>query len=173
MRRLRNRAGQTTGLSTTRGIVARPGQSIRDGGTVTWSTETFATNQNANAIRFGTLYNFGSMRTNRHRLPTVQSVTLRLARRCPLKIQAPGPGRRRHTYTNAERLLLHPSSKSKSYCYCYSNTYSHSHCDGERRLLVLRLHQRLRPTPTATIRPYSHTQAESTARVRPTPHPRP
>jgi hypothetical protein len=25
---------------------------------VTWSTETFATNQNANAIRFGTLYNF-------------------------------------------------------------------------------------------------------------------
>ena len=27
-------------------------------GSVTWSTETFATNQNANAIRFGTLYNF-------------------------------------------------------------------------------------------------------------------
>ena len=25
---------------------------------MTWSTETFATNQNANAIRFGTLYNF-------------------------------------------------------------------------------------------------------------------
>jgi hypothetical protein len=25
---------------------------------ITWSTETFATNQNANAIRFGTLYNF-------------------------------------------------------------------------------------------------------------------
>jgi hypothetical protein len=27
-------------------------------GAITWSTETFATNQNANAIRFGTLYNF-------------------------------------------------------------------------------------------------------------------
>ena len=27
-------------------------------GSITWSTETFATNQNANAIRFGTLYNF-------------------------------------------------------------------------------------------------------------------
>ena len=25
---------------------------------MTWSTETFATNQNANAIRWGTLYNF-------------------------------------------------------------------------------------------------------------------
>ena len=25
---------------------------------MTWNTETFATNQNANAIRFGTLYNF-------------------------------------------------------------------------------------------------------------------
>jgi hypothetical protein len=27
-------------------------------GAITWSTETFATNQNANAIRFGTLYSF-------------------------------------------------------------------------------------------------------------------
>src|SRR6478609_3010848 len=27
-------------------------------GSITWSTETFATNQNANAIRFGTLYSF-------------------------------------------------------------------------------------------------------------------
>lgn len=31
---------------------------IQDATSITWSTETFATNQNANAIRFATLYNF-------------------------------------------------------------------------------------------------------------------
>ena len=30
----------------------------QDASSITWSTETFATNQNANAIRFSTLYNF-------------------------------------------------------------------------------------------------------------------
>ncbi|MCA9252381.1 MAG: hypothetical protein KDA54_14750, partial [Phycisphaerales bacterium] len=33
-----------------------PGTKI--GGNVTWSTETFATNADANAIRWGTMYNF-------------------------------------------------------------------------------------------------------------------
>ncbi len=31
---------------------------MQDGSSITWSSETFAQNQNANAIRFGTLYNF-------------------------------------------------------------------------------------------------------------------
>ena len=43
------------------------------GGTVTWSTTPFATNQNANAIRWGTLYNF---RFDTNRPPTTGSVTL-------------------------------------------------------------------------------------------------
>ena len=34
------------------------GSRLRVASSITWSTETFATNQNANAIRFGTLYNF-------------------------------------------------------------------------------------------------------------------
>ena len=34
------------------GLLLKPADSI------TWSTETFAQNQNANAIRWGTLYNF-------------------------------------------------------------------------------------------------------------------
>jgi len=35
-----------------------PWDVTQDASSVTWSTETFATNQNANAIRFATLYNF-------------------------------------------------------------------------------------------------------------------
>ena len=40
------------GYSSTPWVVTQNGFSF------TWSTETFAQNQNANAIRFGTLYNF-------------------------------------------------------------------------------------------------------------------
>ena len=58
MRRLRNLVGQTTAPLTTRVIVARPGLSLRAPDSITWNTETFAQNQNANAIRWGTMYNF-------------------------------------------------------------------------------------------------------------------
>jgi hypothetical protein len=40
------------------GYSSIPWNVTQDAGSITWSTETFATNQNANAIRFGTLYNF-------------------------------------------------------------------------------------------------------------------
>jgi hypothetical protein len=40
------------------GYSSTPWNVTQDASSITWSTETFATNQNANAIRFGTLYNF-------------------------------------------------------------------------------------------------------------------
>ncbi len=40
------------------GYSSTPWTVVQDAGSITWSTETFAQNQNANAIRFGTLYNF-------------------------------------------------------------------------------------------------------------------
>jgi len=40
------------------GYSSTPWNVTQDESSVTWSTETFAQNQNANAIRFGTLYNF-------------------------------------------------------------------------------------------------------------------
>jgi hypothetical protein len=40
------------------GYSSTPWNVTQDPTSITWSTETFATNQNANAIRFGTLYNF-------------------------------------------------------------------------------------------------------------------
>ena len=40
------------------GYSSTPWNVTQDASSITWSTETFAINQNANAIRFGTLYNF-------------------------------------------------------------------------------------------------------------------
>jgi hypothetical protein len=40
------------------GYSSTPWTFMQDASSITWSTETFATNPNANAIRFGTLYNF-------------------------------------------------------------------------------------------------------------------
>src|SRR6266511_3407783 len=40
------------------GYSSTPRNVTQDPSSITWSTETFAQNQNANAIRFGTLYNF-------------------------------------------------------------------------------------------------------------------
>jgi len=40
------------------GYSSTPWDVIQDASSITWSTETFATNQNANAIRFATMYNF-------------------------------------------------------------------------------------------------------------------
>jgi hypothetical protein len=40
------------------GYSSTPWDVVQDASSITWSTETFATNQNANAIRFATLYNF-------------------------------------------------------------------------------------------------------------------
>jgi hypothetical protein len=40
------------------GYSSTPWDVTQDASSITWNTETFATNQNANAIRWGTLYNF-------------------------------------------------------------------------------------------------------------------
>ena len=40
------------------GYSSTPWNVAQDASSITWSTETFATNQNANAIRYATLYNF-------------------------------------------------------------------------------------------------------------------
>jgi hypothetical protein len=46
------------GTFNNQGFSSTPWSVTQDAGSITWSTETFAQNQNANAIRFGTLYNF-------------------------------------------------------------------------------------------------------------------
>jgi len=46
------------GTFNNQGYSSTPWTVTQDGSSITWSTQTFAQNQNANAIRFGTLYNF-------------------------------------------------------------------------------------------------------------------
>ena len=46
------------GTFNSQGYSSSPWNVTQIGGSITWSCETFAQNQNANAIRFGTLYNF-------------------------------------------------------------------------------------------------------------------
>ena len=46
------------GTFNNQGYSSTPWAVTQDAGSVTWNCETFAQNQNANAIRFGTLYNF-------------------------------------------------------------------------------------------------------------------
>jgi hypothetical protein len=46
------------GTFNNQGYSSTPWNVTQDGSSIAWNTETFAQNQNANAIRFGTLYNF-------------------------------------------------------------------------------------------------------------------
>ena len=58
MRRHRSRVGQMTARENNQGYSSTPWDVTQTADSITWSTETFAQNQNANAIRWGTLYNF-------------------------------------------------------------------------------------------------------------------
>ena len=58
MRRLSIPAGHMMAPREMLGTAAHHGLSLRPQTSITWNTETFAQNQNANAIRWGTLYNF-------------------------------------------------------------------------------------------------------------------
>lgn len=64
---------------------------LQSGGTMTWSTETFAQNQNANAIRWGTMYNF---RFDSNRPPQISTATIgfyKTGAPITVQVQAPTP----------------------------------------------------------------------------------
>ena len=58
MRRFSIPAGQMMAPLMSQGYSSTPWTVTQLADSITWNTETFAKNQNANAIRFGTLYNF-------------------------------------------------------------------------------------------------------------------
>lgn len=61
------------GTSNNAGYSETPWATDLSSGSLTWSTETFAQNPNANAIRWGTMYNF---RFRSNRPPTVANATI-------------------------------------------------------------------------------------------------
>jgi len=80
------------GTFNNQGYSSTPWAVDQSGGSITWSTETFATNQNANAIRFGTLYNF---RFDADQPPQTANATVgyfKTGSPMTVEIQAPGQG---------------------------------------------------------------------------------
>ena len=74
------------------GYSSTPWDVTQDASSVTWSTETFATNQNANAIRWGTLYNF---RFDADQPPQTANATVgyfKTGSPMTVEIEAPGQG---------------------------------------------------------------------------------
>jgi cell division septation protein DedD len=72
------------------GYSSTPWDVTQDASSITWSTETFATNQNANAIRFGTLYNF---RFDADQAPQTANATVGFFKTgSPVTVQIQGPG---------------------------------------------------------------------------------
>ena len=77
------------------GYSSTPWNVTQDASSITWSTETFAQNQNANAIRFGTLYNF---RFDADQPPNPTNATVgffKTGSPMPVVVKLPGMCRRR------------------------------------------------------------------------------
>lgn len=71
------------------GFSSTPWSGVEAAGSLTWSSETFAQNQNANAIRWGTLYNF---RFDSNQPPTTVNATLGFFKTgSPMSVQIQGP----------------------------------------------------------------------------------
>ena len=127
------------------GYSSTPWDVTQDASSVTWSTETFATNQNANAIRWGTLYNF---RFDADQPPQTANATVgyfKTGAPMTVEIQAPGQGGGgTPTPTPTPSITPTPSPTPTATA-----------------------------TPTATVRPSPTPRGTPAPRVRPTPHPRP
>ena len=114
---------------------------------ITWNTETFAQNQNANAIRWGTLYNF---RFDADQPPQSANATvgyLKTGSPMTVAIQAPSAGA---TATPTPTPMATATPTATATATPISST-----------------------TPTATPRPTPSPKPHPTPRPRPTPGPRP
>ena len=71
------------------GFSSTPWATVEAGGALTWSTEPFTLNQNANALRWGTMYNF---RFDSNRPPQAMNATIGFFKTgSPITVQVQGP----------------------------------------------------------------------------------
>ena len=113
-------------------------------GSITWSTETFATTQNANAIRFGTLYNF---RFDANQPPQSVNATVGFFKRgSPMMVAIQAPAGGTPTPTPTATATATPTATAT-----VTST----------------------ATPTTTPRPTPTPRSNPSPRPRPTPLPRP
>ena len=72
------------------GYSSTPWPATQAGGSITWATETFGQNPNANAVRWGTLYNF---RFDSNRPPADANATIEFFKTgSPIQVAVQGPG---------------------------------------------------------------------------------
>ena len=141
------------GTFNDQGYSSTPWSVTQTGDSITWNTETFAQNQNANAIRFGTLYNF---RFDADQPPHTTSATVgffKTGSPMPVEIQAPAAGATptaSPTPTATPTATATPTSTSTP-----TPTVTPT------------------STPTSTPRPSPTPRTLPTPRTRPTPPPRP
>ena len=134
------------GTFNNQGYSSTPWTVTQAADSITWNSETFAQNQNANAIRWGTLYNF---RFDADQPPQDANATVGFFKTgSPMIVAIQGPaGRHANTDTNCDR---HRDGD----CDCHS-------------------HATASTTPTATPRPTPTPRSTPPPRPRPTPLPRP
>jgi hypothetical protein len=123
---------------------------FNEGFSATWNCETFAQNQNANAIRFGTLYNFRFDSTDGPASATANIGFFKTGSPVSVEVVAPAPKDATPTPTPAATATATPTPTPTA-----TPTLTPT------------------PTPTATIRPTPTPRPTPPRRERPTPHPRP
>jgi hypothetical protein len=131
------------------GYSSTPWDVTHDANSITWSTETFAQNPNANAIRFGTMYNF---RFEAFQPPQTVNATVGFFKTggpMTVEIQAPQGG---------------PSPTPPG-----TPTPTPTPIDSPTPTATATA----TATPTATVRPTPTPRPNPPPRDRPTPHPRP
>jgi hypothetical protein len=137
------------------GYSSTPWDVTQDASSITWSTETFATNQNANAIRWATLYNF---RFDADQPPQTANATVGYFKTgSPMTVEIQGPGEG----GGGTPTPTPPASPTPTPTSSPTATATPTATPPPTA------------TPTATIRPTPTPRPIPPPRVRPTPHPRP
>jgi len=137
------------------GYSSTPWDVTQDASSITWSTETFATNQNANAIRWATLYNF---RFDADAPPQTANATVGYFKNgSPMTVEIQGPGEG----GGGTPTPTPPASPTPTPTSSPTATATPTATPPPTA------------TPTATIRPTPTPRPIPPPRIRPTPHPRP
>jgi len=140
------------GTFNNQGYSSAPWAVTQDASSITWNSETFAQNQNANAIRFGTLYNF---RFDADQPPQAANATVgffKTGSPTTVAIQAPSGGTPTPTPTPTATATATPTATATATPTATATATA---------------------TPTATPRPTPSPRSTPGPRPRPTPPPRP
>jgi hypothetical protein len=137
---------------------------LGDGSALTWSTETFAQNQNANAIRWGTLYNF---RFDSSAAPTLSEATIGFFKTgSPITVDVVAPFMSDQTPTPTPTFT--PTSTPTA-----TATATATPTPTSTATATATVTPTATPTATSTPRPSPTPRGSPAPRPRPTPVPRP